>query len=48
MVNLTTWAPDIVAAILDEPLPSEVTLFARAVDPPALWEEERRRIAMSL
>ena len=27
MVNLTTLAPDIVAAILDETLPSEVTLF---------------------
>jgi hypothetical protein len=27
MVNLTTRAPDIVAAILDETLSSEVTLF---------------------
>ena len=30
MVNLTTLAPDIVAAILDETLPSEVTLFELA------------------
>lgn len=37
MVNLTTLAPDIVAAILDETLPSEVTLFELAVEPLALW-----------
>ena len=30
MVNLTTLAPDIVAAILNETLPSEVTLFELA------------------
>jgi hypothetical protein len=30
MVNLTTLAPDIVAAILDESLPPEVTLFELA------------------
>lgn len=41
MVNLTTLAPDIVAAILDETLPLELTLFELAVDPPALWEEQR-------
>lgn len=33
MVNLTTLAPDIVAAILDETLPPDVTLFHVAVDP---------------
>ncbi len=44
MVNLTTLAPDIVAAILDEIFPPEVTLFGLAVDPPALWEEQRERI----
>jgi len=43
MVNLTTLAPDIVAAILDETLPLEVTLFDLAVEPPALWEDQRRR-----
>ena len=32
MVNLTTLAPDIVAAILDETLPPEVTLFELAAD----------------
>ncbi len=41
MVNLPTLAPDIVAAILDETVPSVVTLFGLAVHPPALWEEQR-------
>ena len=44
MVNLTTLAPDIVAAILDDALPSHVTLFDLAVDPPALWDEQRERL----
>lgn len=44
MVNLTNLAPDIVAAILDETLPPQITLFELAVDPPALWEEQGRRI----
>jgi len=44
MVNLTTLAPDIVAAILDDALPSHVTLFELAVDPPVLWEEQRERM----
>jgi hypothetical protein len=30
MVNLTTLAPEIIAAILDETLPKEVTLFEPA------------------
>ena len=41
MVNLTSLAPDIVAAVLDDTLPSHITLFNIAVDPPALWEEQR-------
>jgi len=44
MVNLTTLAPDIVAAILDDALPNHITLFNLAVDPPALWEEQRGRL----
>jgi hypothetical protein len=48
MVNLTTLAPGIVAAILDETLPPDLTLFALAVDPPALWEEQRLRIGLPL
>lgn len=44
MVNLTTLAPDIVAAILDDELPNDIKLFDLAIDPPALWEEQRRLI----
>jgi hypothetical protein len=44
MVNLTTLAPDIVAAILDETLPPEVTLFELAAGTPLLWEEQRGRV----
>ncbi len=46
MVNLTTLAPDIVAAILDDALPNHVTLFDLAVDPPALWDEQRERVGL--
>ncbi len=41
MVNLTTLAPDIVAAILDELLPDHVTLFDLASGTPLLWHEQR-------
>ena len=41
MVNLTILAPDIVAAILDETLPPDLTLLDLAVNPPTLWEEQR-------
>ncbi len=44
MVNLTTLAPDIIAAILDDVLPNHITLFDLAVDPPALWDEQRERL----
>ena len=44
MVNLTTLAPDIVAAILDETLPSEVTPFDLASGTPLLWDEQRAQI----
>ena len=44
MVNLTTLAPDIVAAIFDETLPAEVTLFDLAAGTPLLWEEQRGRL----
>jgi hypothetical protein len=37
MVNLTTLAPDIVAAILDEALSPEVTLFELAAGTPLVW-----------
>jgi hypothetical protein len=44
MVNLTTLAPDIVAAILNETLPPEVTLFELAAGTPALWGEQWGRV----
>lgn len=47
MVNLTTLAPDIVAAILDETLPENVSLFDLAVDTPLSWEDQRQRVAKS-
>lgn len=42
MVNLTTLAPDIVAAIPDVELPNDITLFDLAVDPPVLWGSRKR------
>jgi hypothetical protein len=45
MVNLSSLAPDIVGAILDDALPNHITLFDLAVDPPALWEAQRNSIA---
>lgn len=48
MVNLTSLAPNIVAAILDDALPDRITLFDLAVDPPALWDEQRERIFTQL
>ncbi|MFN3714712.1 MAG: LacI family transcriptional regulator [Alcanivoracaceae bacterium] len=44
MVSLTTLAPDIVAAILDDALPNHIALFDLAIDPPALWDEQRERV----
>jgi hypothetical protein len=44
MVNLTTLSPDIVAAILDETLPPEVTLLALAAGTPLVWEEQWGRV----
>jgi len=45
MVNLTTLAPDLQAAILDETLPEQVSLFTLAADTPLTWEEQRQRVA---
>ncbi len=47
MVNLTTLAPDIIEAILDDRLPPTLTLFELAVDPPRLWSEQRLRFLSS-
>jgi hypothetical protein len=40
MINLTTLAPDIVAAILDDTMTEEVTLFDLAAGTPLVWEEQ--------
>jgi len=32
---------------LEDALPDHLTLFDLAVDPPALWEEQRERICMN-
>jgi hypothetical protein len=40
LINLTTLAPSIVEAILDDRLPSDLTILELAVNPPALWEEQ--------
>ena len=45
MVNLTTLAPEIQAAILDETLSDTVSLFNLASDTPLSWEEQRGRAA---
>jgi len=44
MVNLKTLAPDIVATILDDTPPPEVTLFDLAAGTPLLWEEQWGRV----
>ena len=46
MINHTVVAPDVVEAIQDDNLPSEVTLFDLAVDPARLWGEQRTCLVM--
>ncbi len=48
MVNLTTLAPDIVATVLNETLPPNLTLLDLAVDPQALSEVQTPRIGIPL
>ncbi|WP_374296939.1 LacI family transcriptional regulator [Sphingomonas sp.] len=43
-INLTLLAPDIVAAILDEELPDGVRLHGLSINPPALWDKQRRAL----
>jgi hypothetical protein len=44
-LNLTTLAPEIVAAVLDETLPDQVTLMDLASGTPLLWEGQIRNVA---
>ena len=46
IMNLTTLAPDIIEAILDESLPEHVTLFDLASGTPLLWDEQRGKVFM--
>jgi len=41
-INLTVLAPEIVAAILEERLPEGVQLLMLAINPPILWDYQRR------
>ncbi|WLQ13279.1 LacI family transcriptional regulator [Hahella aquimaris] len=45
-LNLTLLPPDIVAAILDDSLPSHISFTGLTIDPPLLWEEQRERAGM--
>lgn len=47
MINLTTLAPDIQAAILDEKLPDHVSLFDLAANTPLCWAEQRAKLSSS-
>ena len=42
LVNLTTLAPEIIAAILDDTLPAHLTIHALGINTPLLWSEQRR------
>jgi len=44
MVNLTSLAPDLVAAVLDETLPPEVTLFELAAGMPLVGDAQRASV----
>lgn len=44
IIHLTTLAPDIVAAILEDTLPDHITLLDLAINPPLLWDAQRRRL----
>ena len=46
-LNLTTLAPEIVAAILDETLPEEVTLADLSLNPAVVWDEQLKQIDLS-
>ena len=48
MVNLTTLAPDIVAAILDEAIPDHVILFDLASNTPFLWDDQSKLLEKSI
>ncbi|MEI2453095.1 LacI family transcriptional regulator [Lysobacter firmicutimachus] len=44
LLNLTTLAPPLVAAILDDTLPNGTTVNDLAINPPLLWAEQVARL----
>lgn len=44
-VRLTTLAPDLVAAILDDDLPDQIRLFDFSAMDPVIWDEQRALVA---
>lgn len=44
LLNLTTLAPPLVAAVLDDTLPSGTTVNDLAINPPHLWSEQIARL----
>ena len=46
-LNLTTLAPEIVAAILDETLPEDVTLANLSLNPAVVWEGQRKAMGVA-
>jgi hypothetical protein len=45
MLRLTTLAPDLVAAILDDDLPDQIRLFDFSAMDPVIWDEQRALVA---
>ena len=45
MLRLTTLAPDLVAAILDDDLPDHIKLFDFSAMDPVIWDEQRALVA---
>jgi len=45
MLKLTTLAPDLVTAILDDDLPDQLILFDLVANLPVLWHEQRTMLA---
>ena len=45
MLRLTTLAPDLVAAILDDDLPDQIKLFDFSAMDPVIWDEQRALVA---
>ena len=47
LINMTSLAPDIVAAILDETLPPAAELEGMAINPPLCWDQQRHALSIA-